>query len=112
MKKIFLPFICVIMLVCIVDFDNDPYAGKYKTANNIILELNSNGDCKIIDNLYKEVFYTYGKYDIKDNEIEIHINDDKENYIGVKSLKGKVKGSNIEFDDYLEKGNKIVYSKM
>ena len=99
------------MCMLIIDYDNDPYAGKYKTSNNTILELNSNGKFKIINNLYKEVFCTYGKYNTNDNEIEIDINDDKENYLGVKCLKGKVKGSNIEFYDYLKKENNMVYSK-
>nr|WP_207715107.1 hypothetical protein [Clostridium beijerinckii] len=105
-------FIFFIMSIFISGCDNDPYAGKYKTPNNVILELSSNGNCKIINNFYKEVFYTYGRYTINDNEIEITFDKNKENYLRVEYLKGKVKGSNIEFYNYLGQGKECVYSKM
>lgn len=112
MKRIFFVFIFFIMGIFIVGCDNDPYEGKYKTFNNTILELSSNGKCKIINNFYKEAFYTYGKYTINDNEIEITFEKDKENYLRVECLKRKVKGSNIEFYDYLGDGKERIYSKM
>jgi hypothetical protein len=100
------------MSIFIVGCDNDPYEGKYKTLNNTILELSSDGKCTIINNFYKESFYTYGKYTVYNNELEITFDKDKENYLRVESLKGKVKGSNIEFYDYLEKGKECTYSKL
>ncbi|AQR93641.1 MULTISPECIES: hypothetical protein [Clostridium] len=112
MKRIFFLFTFFIMGISIVGCDNDPYAGKYKTFNNTILELSSNGRCKMINNFYKESFYTYGKYTINNNELEITFDKDKENYLRVESLKGKVKGCNIEFYDYLGKGKECTYSKL
>lgn len=113
MKKIVSILLFFIMIsIFITGCNNDPYSGKYKTSDNTILELSSNGKCKVIKNLYKDVFYTYGEYTIKDNEIEITFDKDKQNYLNVESLKGKVKGSNIEFYDYIQKGKESVYSKM
>lgn len=100
------------MSIFIEGCNSDPYAGKYKTSDNTILELSSNGKCEIINNFYKEVFYTEGEYTINDNSIKITFDKDKENYLRVECLKGKVKGSNIEFYDYLRKGKKCIYSKM
>ncbi|UUO51016.1 hypothetical protein DCM78_31430 [Bradyrhizobium sp. WBOS04] len=49
---------------------------------------------------------------ISDNEIEIIFDKDKRNYLNVESLKGKVKGSNIVFYDYIQEGKECVYSKI
>lgn len=117
MKKIFLAFLAFIIGIFIVGIfivgcNNAPYAGKYKTSDNTILELNSDGKCTVINNLYKDVFYTYGKYTIKDNKIEITFDENKQNYMRVKSLNGEVKGSNIEFYNYLGEGKECTYFKM
>lgn len=113
MKKILsILLVFIISSIFIVSCNNDPYIGKYKTSNNTILELSSNGKCQVINNVYKDVFYTYGKYTIKDNEIEITFEKDEENYLRVEGLKGKVKGSNIEFYNYLGQGKECIYSKM
>ena len=88
MKRVFFMFIVFTMSVFIIGCDNDPYVGKYKTSNNMILDLSLNGNCKIINNFYKEAFYTNGRHTIKDNEIEITYNN-KQNYLRVECLKGK-----------------------
>lgn len=110
MKRVFLWLLAIIIIISIAGCNNNPYAGEYKTSDNTILELNSNGKCKVINNSYKDVFYTYGKYTINDNKIEITFDEDKQNYMRVKSLNGEVKGSNIEFYDYL--GKESTYSKV
>ncbi|MFW2487886.1 hypothetical protein [Clostridium chromiireducens] len=113
MKKIVSILLFFIMInIFISGSTNDPYSGKYKTSDNTILELTSNGRCKVIDNFYKDVFYTYGEYTIEDNEIKITFDKDKRNYLNVESLKGKVKGSSIEFYDYTQDGKEWVYSKI
>ncbi|OOM70449.1 hypothetical protein CLPUN_52200 [Clostridium puniceum] len=113
MKKIIsILLVFIIISIVIANHNNDSYTGKYKDSNNTILELSSNGKCTIINSFYKDVFYTYGKYTIKDNEIEINFDKDKENYLRVESLEGKVKGSNIEFHNYLTEGKECVYSKI
>ncbi len=110
MKRVFLGLLAIIIIISIGGCDNSPYTGKYKTSDDTILELNSDGKCKVINNSYKDVFYTYGKYAINDNKIEITFDEDKQNYMRVKSLNGEVKGSNIEFYDYL--GKESTYSKV
>ncbi|CUU46764.1 hypothetical protein [Clostridium beijerinckii] len=112
MKRVFLGLLAIVIIISIAgcNNNNNPYAGEYKTSDNTILELNSNGKCKVINNSYKDVFYTYGKYTINDNKIEITFDEDKQNYMRVKSLSGEVKGSNIEFYDYL--GKESTYSKV
>lgn len=113
MKKIlYILLVFIMSSIFITGCNNDPYSGKYKTSDNTILELSSNGKCKIINNFYKEVFYTYGEYTIKDNEIKITFDKDKQNYLRVEGLNGKVKGSNIEFYDYIKEGTECVYSKI
>lgn len=113
MKKIvsiflFFAIVSIFMIGC----NSDSYSGKYITSDNTILELNSNGRCKVISNFYKDVFYTYGEYTINDNQIEITFDKNKRNYLSVESLKGEVKGSNIEFYDYIQEGKECVYSKI
>ena len=54
----------------------------------------------------------WGEYTIEDNEIKITFDKDKRNYLNVESLKGKVKGSNIEFYNYTQDGKEWVYSKI
>lgn len=113
MKKIIYILLAFIVIgIFIAEHDDNPYSGKYESSNNTILELNSNGKCKVIDNFYKDVFYTYGEYTVKNNEIEITFDKDKQNYLRVDSLKGKVEGKNIEFQNYIEKGTDCVYSKV
>lgn len=113
MKKIIsILLFFIIISIFMTGCNNDPYSGKYKTSDNTILELSSNGKCKVINNFYKDVFYTYGEYTIKDNEIEIIFDKDKQDYLSVESLKGKVKGSNIEFYDYIQEGEECTYSKI
>ncbi|MDR3594915.1 hypothetical protein [Clostridium sp.] len=112
MKKMLSIFLVFIMgSIFIVGCSNDPYIGRYKSSDNTILELSSNGNCTIINNLYKDVFYTYGKYSINDNEIEITFENNEENYFRVQSLKGKVKGSSIEFYNCSVDGKEWIYSK-
>lgn len=113
MKKIVSIFLFfAIISIVMMGGRSNPYSGKYITSNNTILELNSTGKCKVINNFYKDVFYTYGQYTISDNEIEIIFDKDKRNYLNVESLKGKVKGSNIVFYDYIQEGKECVYSKI
>lgn len=114
MKKIFFVILVFIITVSIIaGYNNDPYAGKYKTSDNTILELNSaDGSCKVINNFYKDVFYTYGKYTINHNKIEITFDNDKQNYLRVEGLEGEVKGSNIEFYNYLGEGKECTYYKV
>lgn len=114
MKKIFFVLLAFIigsfMIGC--NSNHDPYAGEYKTTDNTILELNSDGTCKVINNFYKDVFYTYGKYSINDNKIKIIFEKDKQNYLRVESLKGEVKGSNIELNNYPVEGKEWTYFKI
>ncbi|MVX66604.1 hypothetical protein [Clostridium chromiireducens] len=113
MKKMLSVFLIFIMSsIFIVGCSNDPYIGRYRSSDNTILELNSNGNCTIINNFYKDVFYTYAKYSIEDNEIEIVFENNEQNYFRTKSLKGKVKGSNIEFYNYSSVKEEDIYSKM
>jgi len=113
MKKIVSIFLFfAIISIVMMGGSSNSYSGKYITSNNAILELNSTGKCKVINNFYKDVFYTYGQYTISDNEIEIIFDKDKRNYLNVESLKGKVKGSNIVFYDYIQEGKECVYSKI
>ncbi|NSB15430.1 hypothetical protein [Clostridium beijerinckii] len=91
MKKIVSIFLFfAIISIVMMGRSSNPYSGKYITSNNTILELNSTGKCKVINNFYK----------------------DKRNYLNVESLKGKVKGSNIVFYDYIQEGKECVYSKI
>lgn len=113
MKKIvYIVLFFIISSIFIIGCNKDSYSGEYKSIDNTILELDSNGKCKVINNFYKDVFYTYGEYTIDDNEIKITFDNDKQNYLNIKSLEGKVKGSNIEFYNYTKEGEECIYSKI
>ena len=109
-KAIYIFLILAISSICITARSENPYTGKYENTNNTILELDSNNNCTIINTMYKEAFYTYGKYSIEDNKINITIRDDEANYYGVSSLNGKFEGSNIKIFDSLN-NKEYTYSK-
>ena len=89
MKRIiFIFLILIISGVCMTACSDNPYIGEYEALNNTVLELGSNNNCTIINNVYKESFYTKGKYVIKDNKINITFSNDEPNYYGVSSLNG------------------------
>lgn len=107
MKKI--NFILLLMLcgfiitICVSKNPyKNPYTGKYLSKNDTILKLEPNTDCTIIQNLYKEAFYTNGKYVIKDNNITITFSNNEQNYYGASTLRGKVEGSKITLYDKLD----------
>jgi len=86
------------------------YTGQYEALNNTILELGLNNNCTIINNVYKEAFYTNGKYVIKDNKINITFENNELNYYGVSSLNGKFEGSEIKIYNSLD-NKEYSYSK-
>ena len=111
MKKIVYIFLILMFgSICLTSCSKNPYIGKYESTNNTILELNSNNDCTIINNVYKEAFYTTGKYVIEDNKINITFNKDEPNYCGVSSLNGEVEGSEIKISNCLDNKD-YIYSK-
>lgn len=110
MKKILYVLIILIFSSFMAACNDNPYVGKYKSADNTILELNKNNNCTIINTLYKEAFYTNGKYTLKDNNINITFDKKQTNYFGVSSLSGKFEGNRIKLNN--TKGNKYyIYSK-
>lgn len=116
-KKFFIMLILIISNFYIVSCDESSYSGKYECNNNIILELSSDGQCSIIENVYKDAFYTKGKYIIEDNNITITFKNNKTNYYGASSLKGKFEGRklkiyNLSANGYFVLKKKIVYHKV
>ena len=109
-KVIYIFLILTISSICIIACSENPYIGKYEASNNTVLELDLNDNCTIINTMYKEAFYTYGKYSIEDNKINITIRDDEPNYYGVLGLNGKFEGSNIKIFDSLN-NKEYIYSK-
>jgi len=111
MKRIiFIFLILIISGVCMTACSDNPYIGEYEAPNNTVLELGSNNNCTIINNVYKESFYTKGKYVINDNKINIMIKNDEENYYGASSLNGKFEGSEIKISNSLD-NKEYIYSK-
>lgn len=111
MKKL----IYILLFISISSFgftacSEDPYIGKYQASNSSILVLGGNNSCTIINNSYKEAFYTEGKYVIKDNDINITFNTKETNYYGVPVLKGKFIGNSIKLNDSLC-SKTYIYSK-
>lgn len=96
MKKIFFIMLILTITISMTACNNNPYIGQYISSDNTILKLDSNDSCTIIRNLYKEAFYSKGKYVIKDNNIVITFDKNDSNYYGISSLKGKFEGSRIE----------------
>lgn len=96
MKKIYFILIILIFSYFMVACNDNPYVGKYKSADNTILEMNKNNKCTIINTVYKDTFYTNGKYVIKDNKVNITFNKKQTYYFGVSSLSGKFEGSRIK----------------
>lgn len=109
-KMIYIFVILIISSICLTACSKNSYIGKYDSTNNTILELNSNNDCTIINNAYKEAFYTNGKYVIEDNKINITFDKDEPNYYGASSLNGEVKGSEIKISNCLDNKD-YIYSK-
>lgn len=109
-KKIFI--LIIFMLFIFVEFiyhTDDPYTGKYDTNGNITLELKRNGKCTLEANSYKNVFYTEGRYSIKDNNITIDIPKSECSYFGGTSIKGKFQGNRLEIYDFIQKRNYDYY---
>jgi hypothetical protein len=87
-------------------YTGNPYTGKYESQSNMILELDNNNKCTIVKPLYKDAFYTAGKYTVdNDNNIKITFTDNDTNYFGKPFIEGKVEGSKIEFTS--DGGNSI-----
>src|SRR5471030_438486 len=102
MKKVIYIFLFLtISSICMTACSKNSYTGQYEALNNTILELGLNNNCTIINNVYKEAFYTNGKYVIKDNKL---------NYYGVSSLNGKFEGSEIKIYNSLD-NKEYSYSK-
>jgi hypothetical protein len=109
-RVIFIFLILIISSICLTACSENPYIGKYESSNNTILELSANNDCTIINNVYKEAFYTNGKYVIKDNKINITFENNEQNYYGVSSLNGEFEGSKIKISNSLDNKD-YIYSK-
>jgi len=112
MKKMkFILLLLIIGSICMMPCSENPYIGEYESSDNTILELRSNNYCTIINNKYKEVFYTNGKYDIKDNKISITFGDNEPNYYGASIINGKFEGSNIKITSSLNSKDYIYIKK-
>lgn len=104
----------IIILFCgeayrVYNYSGSPYWGKYESPeSNTTLLLKRNNKCTIISNEYKDTFYEYGKYDIKNNELKIYFN---KNDYGSSYLKGKFEGSSIKIFNKVEKENDIYYKE-
>ncbi|WP_026883773.1 hypothetical protein [Clostridium akagii] len=103
MKKLIYVLVIVITIVFLVGLEKNSYTensyrGKYVSQNNVILELDENNNCTIINTIYKDDFYSYGIYAVKDNTIKITMNNNAD-YYGRTPIEGKVYGSKIEFTD-------------
>lgn len=109
MKRIFIILIILFICINISACSENPYSGQYMSTNNIIIKLDSNNNCTIIDTIYKEAFYAEGKYTINNNNIDISFS--KSDYCGEKSLKGKFEGSSIEIYDALYNKYVIYYKE-
>jgi hypothetical protein len=96
MKKLYFIILIFTISIYMAACDQNPYVGQYKSPDNTVLILSSNNDCTIIYNLYKEAFYTEGKYTINDNNINITLASNETNYYGISSLKGKFEGNSIK----------------
>jgi len=104
MKNIFFIFIILIIgSIFMTACDENPYTGKYQSSNSTILIISSNDNCTIINNLYKEAFYTKGKYVIENNNINITFDNNEPNYYGVSILKGKFECDRIKIYNSSEK---------
>ena len=109
-KMIFIFVFFIVSSICMTSCSENPYTGKYESSNNTVLELSSNNNCTIINNVYKEAFYTNGKYVVKGNKINITLRNDKPNYYGVSSLNGNFEGSDIKILNCLD-GKYYIYLK-
>jgi len=110
-KMIFIFVFFIVSSICMTSCSENPYTGKYEAPNNTVLELSSNNNCTIINNVYKEAFYTNGKYVIEDNKINITLGNDEPNYYGVSSLNGKFEGSKIKITNSLDNKEYIYLKK-
>ena len=110
-RVIFIFLILIISSVCMTACSDNPYIGEYEAPNNTVLELGSNNKCTIINNVYKESFYSNGKYVIKDNNINITLGNDEPNYYGASSLNGKFEASNIKISNSLDNKEYIYLKK-
>ncbi|SMC23504.1 hypothetical protein SAMN02745134_01940 [Clostridium acidisoli DSM 12555] len=111
MKKIFFVLATLIIIsIYLKSYNTNPYAGSYKSASNNIILLSSNNKCTIINSSYKEAFYIKCKYVVKNNNIKIMFDSDKENYYEVSSLKGEFQGSRIKIYNPIE-SNYCYYMK-
>lgn len=95
MKKIIFIFAILVFVFFITSCSDTPYSGQYISSNNMILKLDSNNNCTIINSVYKEAFFTKGKYIVNNGNIDITFDDKKSNSYGISSLKGKIEGSRI-----------------
>lgn len=106
--------VLIIMLFCleaykVYNYDGNPYWGKYESPeNSTTLLLKRNNKCVLIGKEYKDTFYEYGKYNIKNNELKIYFN--KNNY-GSSALKGKFEGASIKIFNKVEKDNNVYYKE-
>lgn len=103
MKKLIFVVVIVIIIVFSVgvkknSYTENSYVGKYVSQNNVILELDKNNNCTIINTIYKDDFYSYGIYVINNNNIKITISN-KADYYGRSPMDGKIYGSKIQFTD-------------
>lgn len=108
MKKILFTLLFIAAGACMIiglydtkACENNPYSGQYVSQDNdnISLKLNSNNKCTFINSLYKEVFYTDGKYVIKNNHIKITLNKNGNDYSQNSKLQGVVEGSRVKLLD-------------
>jgi len=111
MKRLF--FILLILIIGSISmktYNENPYIGKYQSSNNTTLMLSSNNNCTMIDNLYKGVLYTKGKYVIDNNNINITFDSNEPIYYDVSILTGNFEGSRIKIYNSSEK-KYYIYSK-
>lgn len=104
----------ILLVICyeaykVYNYDGNPYWGKYESPeNSTTLLLKRNNKCVLIGEEYKDTFYEYGKYNIKNNELKIYfIGDDCRG----SSLKGKFEGASIKIFNKIEKNNNIYYKE-
>lgn len=111
LKKAIIIFAILLFLIAAgtcMHSDN-PYSGSYecKENSNISLDLNNDNSFAMAIVIGKNSEYLEGTYKIKDNKIELNFKKDKNNEVEYDFLKGKIKGSELIFDDCNEEFEKL-----
>lgn len=98
MKKQILIALLGLTVISITACSQNPYSGTYacKGNDNLILKLNSNNTCNLINTFYKNSEIVKGNYKINNNNIEINFAEKSGLDFYDKVMKGTVEGENIE----------------